>query len=379
VHDKYSATTKPISIASDGTQGNNDSHEPSVSDDSRYAEFGSYASNLVSDDTNGEFDIFVHDLWTRTTTRVSIASDGTQGNDAARGGSISGDGRYVAFSSDASNLVPGDTNGCADVFVHDLLTGETTRVSVPSSVICPIITISRNGEWYLDICRNFYWDGEGTDQYRTFGMAGDKGITGDWNGDGLDEIGVFRNGELYLDINRNYIWDGVRGDWYRVFGIEGDIPVTGDWNNDGADEIGVFRNGEWYFDLNGNFAWDGLPWDVIVYFGFSTDKPVVGDWNLDGYPEIGVFRNGEWYLDLDQSGSWSGTRVDWYRIFGMTGDTPVVGDWNVDGLDEIGVFRNGEWYLDMDRSYSWSGTTRDWYRVFGIPGDTPRVLAVDVG
>ena len=73
--------------------------------------FGSYASNLVPGDTNGTSDIFVYDRQTDTIERVSLAADGTQGNDSSGSPSISADGRYVAFSSDASNLVPGDTNG----------------------------------------------------------------------------------------------------------------------------------------------------------------------------------------------------------------------------------------------------------------------------
>jgi Tol biopolymer transport system component len=121
-----------VSVASDGTQGNGDSVSPSISADGRYVAFMSYAYNLVPGDTNGKADVFVHDRLTGQTTRVSVASDGTQGNDGSGGASISANGRYVAFVSGASNLVPGDTNGKADVFVHDRLTGQTTRVSVAS-------------------------------------------------------------------------------------------------------------------------------------------------------------------------------------------------------------------------------------------------------
>jgi Tol biopolymer transport system component len=90
--------------------------------------FYSDSSNLVSDDTNGDRDIFVHDAVTGSTTRVSVvASDGTQGNNASIHPSISADGRYVAFDSSASNLIPNDTNARGDVFVHDMVTGSTTR------------------------------------------------------------------------------------------------------------------------------------------------------------------------------------------------------------------------------------------------------------
>jgi Tol biopolymer transport system component len=124
--------TERVSIASDGTQGNSDSNLPALSADGRYVVFSSNASNLVEGDTNRDTDIFVHDRKTGETIRVSISGDGTQGNSDSNGPSISADGRYVAFRSNASNLVEGDTNGVQDVFVHDRMTGETTRVSVAS-------------------------------------------------------------------------------------------------------------------------------------------------------------------------------------------------------------------------------------------------------
>ena len=93
--------------------------------------FQSGASNLVPGDTNGAGDIFVYDRQTpHTIERVSVASDGTQGNGSSLGPSLSADGRYVTFYSNASNLVPGDTNGASDVFVYDRQTGMIERVSV---------------------------------------------------------------------------------------------------------------------------------------------------------------------------------------------------------------------------------------------------------
>ena len=102
---------------------------PSLSADGRYVAFASSASNLVTGDTNGTSDVFVRDRQTGTTTRVSVDSSGTQGNNSSPEPSFSADGRYVAFTSQAGNLVTGDTNGRADVFVHDRQTAKTTRVS----------------------------------------------------------------------------------------------------------------------------------------------------------------------------------------------------------------------------------------------------------
>src|SRR5207247_2672904 len=97
-----------------------------------FVAFVSLATNLVASDTNGATDVCGHDRQTGTTERVSVASDGSEGNAASAGATLSADGRFVAFHSAATNLVAGDTNGTNDVFVHDRQTGTTERVSVAS-------------------------------------------------------------------------------------------------------------------------------------------------------------------------------------------------------------------------------------------------------
>ncbi|HMB22438.1 MAG TPA: hypothetical protein VKP08_06405, partial [Anaerolineales bacterium] len=133
VRDLETGTTTRVSLASDGTQGDNFSYNPSISADGRYAAFVSDATTLVSGDTNNTTDVFVHDLETHATTRISVASSGTQANNGSNWASISGDGRYVAFFSSANNLVSDDTNERTDIFVHDLQMHTTTRVSLNSS------------------------------------------------------------------------------------------------------------------------------------------------------------------------------------------------------------------------------------------------------
>ena len=122
-----------VSVDSSGAEANGGSAKPAISDDGRFEAFVSGASNLVSGDTNNADDIFVHDIQTGQTTRVSVSSSGVEANGYSSSPAISGDGRYVAFYSDATNLVSEDTNGCGDIFVHDRQTGQTTRVSVSSS------------------------------------------------------------------------------------------------------------------------------------------------------------------------------------------------------------------------------------------------------
>ena len=125
-----SPSTVRISLATGGGQPGGSSWTPEISADGRHVVFESEASDLVPGDTNGVPDIFLHDIATGLTERVSVTGEGTQGDGRSFQPSVSGDGRFVAFASLASNLVPGDTNGFADVFLHDRQTGTTNRLSV---------------------------------------------------------------------------------------------------------------------------------------------------------------------------------------------------------------------------------------------------------
>lgn len=120
-----------VSVDTAGVKGNDESYSQAISAGGRFVAFSSQATNLVANDTNVVYDIFVHDSQSSTTTRVSIDSAGTEGDDVSFRPAISADGRYVTFYSSATNLVAGDTNMLDDVFIHDRDTGTTTRVSVP--------------------------------------------------------------------------------------------------------------------------------------------------------------------------------------------------------------------------------------------------------
>jgi len=130
VHDRQAGETNRVSVTSDGFQGNSTSSAPDISSNGQYVVFESSATNFVSNDTNEAIDIFVHDRQSGRTSRVSTASDGTQANGDSPLASISAGGRYIAFTSYATNLVIGDTNSQADVFLHDRNTGRTTQVSI---------------------------------------------------------------------------------------------------------------------------------------------------------------------------------------------------------------------------------------------------------
>ncbi len=182
LHDRLTGLTERVNISLDGSQANAPSTQPTVSDDGRYVAYTSHASNLFYDDTNnqtdvfvrdrvlatnirvtggsgasgaahisgqgrwvvfestagdlvagdlnGVSDVFVYDILTRTTVRLSVSAAGQEGDNASTDVSVSADGRYVLFASLASNLVPGDTNGFSDIFLRDRLANTVTRVSV---------------------------------------------------------------------------------------------------------------------------------------------------------------------------------------------------------------------------------------------------------
>jgi hypothetical protein len=146
------------------------------------------------------------------------------------------------------------------------------------------IGVHLDGTWYLDMDGNGAWDGTPTDGMMFFGggLVNAQPVTGDWNGSGKTKIGVYVDGTWYLDMDGNGVWDGTTTDAMMFFG-EGLVnaqPVTGDWNGTGISQIGVFADGMWYLDLDGNRVWDNTPTDAMFTFGAGVPgaNPVVGRW-----------------------------------------------------------------------------------------------------
>jgi len=133
VRDRLLGATERVSVGSAEEQADADSSAPSISGDGRNVAFYSNAANLVASDTNGMGDVFVRDRLTETTERISVSTTGEQADSDCWQACISSDGRFVAFQSYASNVVEGDTNNWMDVFVRDRQTGITERVSLSSA------------------------------------------------------------------------------------------------------------------------------------------------------------------------------------------------------------------------------------------------------
>jgi Zn-dependent metalloprotease len=190
-----------------------------------------------------------------------------------------------------------------------------------------------------------------------YGTGGDYPVTGDWNGDGIDSIGIYRNGIFYL---RNTNSKGV-ADLVIAFGAPGDQPVVGDWDGDGIDTIGVYRNGLF---LLRNSNSEG-PAQITLYLGMAGDVGLAGDWTGKGFDTVGVFRpsNGALYLKNMNTSGVADIRIN----YGMPGDLPVTGDWDNNGTDTIGIYRAGKFYL---RNSNTLGVAELSFGL-GIPGDMP--------
>ena len=240
----------------------------------------------------------------------------------------------------------------------------------------------RDGTWILDTTHNHVYDPG--DAVYNFGQPGDVPVVGDWNGDGRDHIGVFRSvggvGEFILDTDGNGVLDA--GDTAFFFGLAGDRIVIGDWNGDGRDKVGVFRDnghgvGVFSLDTNGDHQFDAG--DDVFTFGLATDKIVIGDWNGDGRSKVGVYRDngaGVGLFSLDTNGDRQFDASSAVFTFGLASDTVVIGDWNGDGRSKVGVFRDngagqGVWSLDYNGNLVFDAA--DLVFVFGLATDKPVV------
>ncbi len=259
----------------------------------------------------------------------------------------------------------------------------------------------QNAEWVLGNGESE----EGVKHFVRFGMRNGIPVTGDFNGDGITDVGFFYAGQWFIDLDDNGQWD--QGDLWAKLGHEGDLPVTGDWDGDGKTDIGIFGRA-WPGDPSAIRHEPGLPApentkigqaknipprtdeaalgfrtlkhtskgdyradviDHVFHYGTAGDIPVTGDWHGTGVHTIGLFYKGRWLLDSNGDGKWTETDHDFH--YGAEGDRPIIGDFNGDGLDELGVYRDGTWYIDTNNDRVLDA--KDKLFQLGGPGDVPVV------
>lgn len=238
-----------------------------------------------------------------------------------------------------------------------------------------------------------------------FGSIEGVPVVGDFDGDGISEVGIYKEGYWMIDINRSGTWD--KDDLMARLGDITDTPVVGDWDGDGKDDIGIYGP-IWYLDPEAIAREPGLPnpenipvtpaknvppaegeatngarvmkltstgrqrTDAIDHvFGIDEKRhiPVTGDWNGNGIRSIGTFLDGVWRLDVNGNGRFG--PEDKTVQFGRAGDIPIVGDFSGDGIDQIGVFRDGTWIIDSNNNHI--EDANDLRIVYGQAGDIPVV------
>ena len=178
----YERATRRVRRVSVGAHGESADRSEASSVDAHgfVVGFRSYASNLVPGDGNGTADVFVYDRGTHRTQRVNVSSSGVEADGATFRGMVSGNGRFVGFRSRANNLVPDDTNDALDVFVHDRATGETTRVSVATDgAQADADGFGRSARQSMFMSRPFL---SANGRYAAFTSRAPNLVDGDWNG-----------------------------------------------------------------------------------------------------------------------------------------------------------------------------------------------------
>ncbi|MBI2842240.1 MAG: PD40 domain-containing protein [Armatimonadetes bacterium] len=329
VRDRVLGTTERVSVSTDGVQADKISASPSISGDGRYVAFFSYAKNLVPGDTNDRADVFVRDRVLGTTERVSVSTDGVQANSDCIGDSISGDGGYVVFKSDASNLVPGDTNVWDDIFVRDRVLGTTERVSVSTGGV--------QGNSFSGTIRALSISEGG--RYVTWTSSASNLVPLDTNG--------------FADV---FVRDRVLGTTERVSVSTGGVQG----NNGSGDGVSISGNGRYVaFD---SWAWnlvhDDTNWVVDIFLrdtGHFGDTKALEDGAgvvISAITATGSF-SGSFYIEAADRAcgikvAWPGavTEGDRYRVDGTLATDETSGErfidaWNVRLVDTLPVYPLG--------------------------------------
>jgi Tol biopolymer transport system component len=292
VRDLQAGETTRVSVGPAGVEANADSFEPAISADGRFVTFSSAATNLVAGDSNDANDVFVRDRQANTTTRVSVAPGGANANGGSDAPSISGDGRYVAFTSAATNLVDGDTNGQRDAFVFDRQTGVTTLASLAyngDQAILDSFTPELSADGKILVFTSFasnlvsFDDNEGSDVYVRDLQAGTTTRVSEYTGGFQAEGDSLRPA---ISADGRYVafdsdaWNLVWGDTNDVFDVFVHDRLTGYTTRVSIDDSGGQSDGGSFrpsLSANGRY---------VAYYSDASNL-VAGD--LNGSSDVILF------------------------------------------------------------------------------------------
>lgn len=353
IHDRSSGSFDRVSEATGGLPLNSSSSLRGVSVDGRYVLMLTAATNAVPNDTNSWQDLIVHDRQTLTTTRVNVASDGTQANLSTYDGDLSGDGRLVVFSTRASTLIPNDTNNDEDVFLHNLETHTTTLVSVSANIPDGQMIPANDLSFNPIIAAN--------GSVIAFESGASDLVPGVWGGIYLAPI--FTTGDRlalatpdnHLTLHLN-LFDTPISDNYLTYSHTPPSNgqwVMGDWDGDGKDTPGLYGvNGVFYYtnSFTGTPAWSGI-WiglfdrpAVVGRFSASATHDCAGVIDSGWFPPYGLAFVLYFACDLT-TGTAPSITYQWLSVVlsdaaGFSGVHQfAAGDFDGDGVDTIAVRR----------------------------------------
>lgn len=354
IKDMVTHTRTMITVNRFGTGGaNGNSFYFSMSDDGRFISFASEASNLVDLDTNGHItDVFVRDMTTGTTTLVSrnVAGTGSSNNYGAQSPQISNDGQYLTFISNSSNLVPSDPhNGIYgwDVFIYDRVSGKIEIVNIDSSLYCGDVA-------YPLISGN----GQTVLFESCAHLLAVKVLrpVSDYDGDKVTDSVVWRPGNRTFYYTKSSTETNMSKPW----GASTDRPVPADYDGDRITDFAVWRPSTATFIILKSS--DGLRLDQQL--GVDTDKPVPADYDGDGKTDVAVYRPGDGtWLILQSSTNTLRTK----QLGGLSTDCPIPADYDGDRKADLAVYRANAMNWIILRSSTNTQTGKNW----GLNGATP--------
>ena len=401
VYDVTTGTTALVSKSAGGGPANSYSTGGPISADGSRIAFESHASDIVSADTNGAWDVFVYDFSTDTTTLVS---EGTGGGPAAGDsyiGAMSPDGSQVAFESAAPDIVAGDTNSAWDVFLWSMNRAPvasplTATVSEASPDGTPVGTVAAV-DLDLDVLSYVITAGNSsglfaidmaTGAVTTAGVLDYETATqhvltvtvsdGSHNVDVVVTINVTDVADppdsiAAVTVGAEYqLWDGL-SDSPTVtsffYGNPGDVPLMGDWDCDGTATPAMYRPTNGFMYLR-NSNTQGIA-DVEYFYGDPSDVPLAGDWDGDGCDTLAIYRPDEARIYVKDT---LGTGIaDYSFLFGNLGDKPFAGDFDGDGIDTMGLHRGSTGFVYFRNSNTTGIADAEFF--YGDPGDV--ILAGD--
>lgn len=234
-----------------------------------------------------------------------------------------------------------------------------------------VVLVEPSGRWHIRV------PGQ-ADYTFWYGMSGDMPLLGDWDRDGWDTPGMYRPSTGFVYLTNILPPDGGVGSGDPAltffFGNPGDQVVVGDWNGDGVDTLGIRRNARMF--LTNVNATSFADWDF--WFGNPEDSSFGGDTNGNGFDSIILYRPSSafvYYTDAVPGGSGLRARTSGDFYFGLPSDRHVVGDWDGDGTDTAGIFRPSDRMIYLrdtldtgpaDTSYGWGQPS--WMPVAGHVG-----------